>query len=208
MRVGVGVGVRVRVRSRRSGSFSSLGGRWSSKSGRSTVSSVLPSGFSLAMLHLVRVRVRVRARARARVRARARARVTRGPEEAEGAAEPSRVAYGPIDHVAHIEEGHLSGWARGWGVGGQVPQRRRCHARWGCCGHGPAAAAYLPRCRAYTYYLLLTVLHLLHLLHLLLTYYTSFGFEPPRAWPCSLKVMEKACGGSSSFLPAVRASQG
>ena len=57
-------------------------------------------------------------------------------------------------------------------------------------------------------HLLLTVLHLLHLLHLLLTYYTSFGFEPPRAWPCSLKVMEKACGGSSSFLPAVRASQG
>ena len=32
-----------------------------------------------------------------------------------------------------------------------------------------------------------------------------YGFEPPRAWPCSLKVMEKACGGSSSFLPAVRA---
>ena len=38
--------------------------------------------------------------------------------------------------------------------------------------------------------------------------YTYYGFEPPRAWPCSLKVMEKACGGSSSFLPAVRASQG
>ena len=36
--------------------------------------------------------------------------------------------------------------------------------------------------------------------------YTYYGFEPPRAWPCSLKVIEKACGGSSSFLPAVRAS--
>ena len=38
--------------------------------------------------------------------------------------------------------------------------------------------------------------------------YTYYGFEPPRAWPCSLKVMEKACGGSSSFLPAVRANSG
>ena len=115
------------------------------------------------------------------------ARVTRGPEEAEGAAEPSRVAYGPIDHVAHVEEGHLSGWARGWGVragAAEAPPPRQVEMLWACASRRCVLTMLLPWCRRYKYY----------------------GFEPPRAWPCSLKVIEKACGGSSSFLPAVRAS--
>ena len=97
-----------------------------------------------------------------------------------------------------------------------MPQRRRCHARWGCCGHGPAAAAYFTKVpsRRYTYCWLkqrggsAALFCTFSLFSMFSSLVSIYGFEPPRAWPCSLKVMEKACGGSSSFLPAVRASSG